>query len=147
MAKLQGFEVLRHSCMDISPDLTRVAFEYLGEKLATTGVEALVIDTIHFFIELVPLSTFIPYVHIWNVLHLDLPGATPASLFNWPLDTSPEDLDRNAAGLHTIGAILGSLAGVARCYAEKVELKIDWNDPAASKFRSISPSGAAKRVS
>jgi hypothetical protein len=42
--------------MDLNPDLTRVAFDYLAEKLATTGIGALVIDTVHFFIELVPLS-------------------------------------------------------------------------------------------
>lgn len=80
VATLHGFEVVRHSYMDLNPDLTRVTFDYLAEKLATTGVEAVVIDTIHFFIELVPLSLSIPYVHIWNVLHLDFSGATPASL-------------------------------------------------------------------
>jgi hypothetical protein len=47
-----------------------VAFDYLAEKLATTGVEAVGIETIHFFIELVPLSMSIPYVHVWNVLQL-----------------------------------------------------------------------------
>jgi hypothetical protein len=52
--------------MDLNPDLTRVTFDYLAEKLAMTGVEALVIDTIHFFVELVPLSMSIPYVHVWN---------------------------------------------------------------------------------
>src|ERR1700722_16788968 len=51
---MRGFEVVRHSCMDLNPHLTRVAFDYLAEKLATTGVEALVIDTVHFFIELIP---------------------------------------------------------------------------------------------
>src|SRR5947209_19779526 len=56
VAKLHGFEAVRHSCMDLNPDLARVTFDYLAEKLATTGVEALVIDTSHFFIELVPLS-------------------------------------------------------------------------------------------
>ena len=61
---MRGFEVVRHSCMDLNPDLTRVAFDYLAEKLTTTGVEALVIDTVHFFIELVPLSMSMPYVHI-----------------------------------------------------------------------------------
>ena len=60
VATMRGFEVLRHSCMDLNPDLTRVVFDYLGDKLATTGVEALVIDTIHFFVELVPLSMSIP---------------------------------------------------------------------------------------
>ena len=132
VAKLHGFEVVRHSCMDINPDVTRVAFDYLAEKLATTGVEAVVIDTIHFFMELVPLGMSIPYIHIWNVLHLDFSGATPASLFSDPLDTSPEGLHRNAANLHKMGAILGPLAEIARSYAEKVALEIDWNDPGAT---------------
>jgi MGT family glycosyltransferase len=132
VAKLHGFEAVRHSCMDLNPDLTRVAFDYLAEKLATTGVEALVIDTIHFFIELVPLSLSIPYVHIWNVLHLDFSGTTPPSLFNSPLDTSQDGLNRNTTNLHKLGTILGPLAEVARSYAEKVGLKIDWNDPAAT---------------
>jgi hypothetical protein len=72
VAKLHGFEVVRHVCMDLNPGLARVVFEYLPGKLATTGIEALVIDTVHFFIELVPLSMSIPYVHVWNVLHLDI---------------------------------------------------------------------------
>ena len=80
VAQLHGFEVVRHSCMDLNPDLPRVTFDYLAEKLATTGVEAVVIDTIHFFIELVPLSMSIPYVHVWNVLHLDFSGDTPEGL-------------------------------------------------------------------
>jgi len=132
VAQLHGFEVVRHSCMDLNPDLTRVTFDYLAEKLAMTGVEALVIDTIHFFVELVPLSMSIPYVHVWNVLHLDFSGATPACLFSRSLDTSPEGLNRNAVDLHKMGAILGPIAEVARSYSEKVGLKIDWNDPAAT---------------
>lgn len=132
VATMRGFEVVRHSCMDLNPDLTRVAFDYLAEKLTTTGVEALVIDTVHFFIELVPLSMSMPYVHIWNALHLDFSGLTPPSLFSSPLDSSPEGLNRNAENLHKLGAILGPLAEVARSYAERVELKIDWDDPAAT---------------
>jgi hypothetical protein len=53
---MRGFEVVRHSCMDLDPDLTRVAFDYLADKVTMTGAEALVVDTVHFFIELVPLS-------------------------------------------------------------------------------------------
>jgi zeaxanthin glucosyltransferase len=109
-----------------------VAFDYLADKLTTTGVEALVIDTVHFFIELVPLSISVPYVHIWNVLHLDFSGATPASVFSCPLDSSPEGLNRNAENLRKLGAILGPLAEIVRSYAEKVGLNIDWNDSAAT---------------
>jgi MGT family glycosyltransferase len=92
----------------------------------------LVIDTVHFFIELVPLSMTMPYVHIWNVLQLDFSGATPSSLFSSPLDTSPEGLDRNVANLDKLGSTLSPIADVARSYAEKVGLKIDWNDSAAT---------------
>jgi zeaxanthin glucosyltransferase len=132
VATMRGFEVVRHSCMDLNPYLTRVAFKYLPEKLATTDVETLVIDTVHFFIELVPLSMSMPYVHIWNILHLDFSGTTPPSLFSSPLDTSSEGVKRNAENIHKMGAILGPLAEVARSYAKKVGLKIDWNDPAAT---------------
>jgi zeaxanthin glucosyltransferase len=118
--------------MDLNLDITRVAFDYLAEKITMAGVEALVIDTIHFFIELVPLSMSIPYVQIWNVLHLDFSGATPASVFSLPLDSSPEGLRRNVENLHKLDAILGPLAEIARSYVEKVGLKIDWNDPAAT---------------
>jgi|HubBroStandDraft_2_1064218.scaffolds.fasta_scaffold02118_6 zeaxanthin glucosyltransferase len=135
VATMRGFEVVRHSCMELNLGITRVAFDYLAEKLATTGVEALVIDTIHFFIELVPLSMSIPYVHIWNVLHLDFSGATPASVFSCPLDRSPKGLKRNAENLDKLGAILGPLEEIARSYAEKVGLNIDWNDPAATRSK------------
>ncbi len=132
LAKLRGFEVMRHSFLYLNPDLTRVTFEYLPDKLAVTGVDALVIDTIHLFIELVPLSMSIPYVHIWNVLHMDFSGMTPPSLFSYPLDSSPEGLDRNAEHLYKVGAILGPTEEIARSYARKVGLQIDWNDPAAT---------------
>ena len=140
VATMRGFEVVRHTLMDLNPELTRVSFEYLPEKLTTTGVEAVAIDTIHFYMELVPLSLSIPYVHIWNVLNLDFSGATPPSLFSSPLDSSPEGLKRNAEHIQQMGAILGSLQEVARPYAEKAGLKIDWNNPlaTASKIAAIS---------
>jgi zeaxanthin glucosyltransferase len=132
VAKMRGFEVVRHSCVNLKPGLTRVALDYLPEKLATTGVEALVIDTIHFFVELVPLSMSIPYIHIWNILHLDYSGATPPSIFSGSFDCSLEGLARNAENLREMGAILGPLVKVAKSYAEKVGLSINWNDPAAT---------------
>ena len=132
VATMRGFEVVRHSCINLNPELTRVAFDYIAEKLAATGVEGLVIDTVHFFVELVPLSMSIPYVHIWNDLNLDFSGVTPPALFSGRLDTSAEGLNRNVENLHKLGEILGPMLDIARSYAEKVGLKIDWNDPAAT---------------
>ena len=48
VATMRGFEVVRLSCMNLNPDLARVAFDYLANKLSTTVVEGLVVDTIHF---------------------------------------------------------------------------------------------------
>src|SRR5262245_41325081 len=77
VATRHGLDVVRHSCEELNPHLVRVGLEYLPAKLQETGVEAVVFDTICFFHELVPMSMGIPYVHIWNVLHLDFSGLTP----------------------------------------------------------------------
>jgi zeaxanthin glucosyltransferase len=132
VAAKRGFEVVRHSCMNLNPDLTRVAFAYLADKLTMTAVEGLVVDTVHFFIELVPLSLSIPFVQVSTGIDLDFSGATPPSLFSGPLDVSPGGLNRNAENLRKLSAIFGPLAEVARSYAEKVGLDIDWSDPAAT---------------
>lgn len=132
VATMRGFEVVRYSCMNLNPELTRVAFDYLAEKLVKTGVGGLAIDTVHFFVELVPLGMSMPYVHIWNDLNLDFSGTTPPALFSGRLDTYPEGLNRNVENLHKLGEMLGPLLDISRSYAERVGLKIDWNDPAAT---------------
>src|SRR5258708_25069347 len=78
LAMLKGEDVVRYSFQEMHPQRTRITLEQLPEKLVHRGVEALVIDTIHFCAELVPMSMGIPYAHIWNVLHIDSSGATPA---------------------------------------------------------------------
>jgi zeaxanthin glucosyltransferase len=132
VAKLHGEEVLRHSSRELIPGLCKAALEHLQEKIAEAGVEALVLDKTYFYVELVAMHLGIPYVHIWNVLHLDFSGASPACIFGWPHETTPEALARNAEGLKTAGEILGPMAEVAKPYAEKAGLQIDWNDPAAT---------------
>jgi hypothetical protein len=77
------------------PQRTRITLEQLPEKLVHRGVEALVLDTIHFFAELVPMNIGIPYAHIWNVLHIDSSGATPPSLFGLNYEDTPVARTRN----------------------------------------------------
>jgi zeaxanthin glucosyltransferase len=66
------------------------------------------------------------------VLHVDFSGYTPNCLFSWPHETTPEAFARNAEGLKVAGEILAPLAEVAKPYAEKAGLEIDWNDPTAT---------------
>jgi len=73
-----------------------------------------------------------PYVHIWNILHIDRSGSSPACLFPWPYETTPEALARNVEGLKKFGGLYAPILAVAKSYAEKNGLQIDWNDPTAT---------------
>jgi MGT family glycosyltransferase len=132
LAKLHGLDVVEHSAREIHPDRCKSALEHLPEKLAETGVQGLVIDTAHFFVELVAMRLGIPYVHIWNILHLDRSGSSPACLFPWPYETTPDALARNVEGLKKFGGLLAPILAIAKSYAEKNGLHIDWNDPTAT---------------
>ena len=140
LAKLHGREVGRYSCKEINPPFGKAALANLPGKLAETGVEALVIDTFHFFVELAAMSMGIPYVHIWNFLPIDFSASTPPCFFSWPHDISPEGIARNVTGLQLVADDLGPVFAFGMAYAEKAGLKIDWSNPAAtaSKLAVIS---------
>jgi zeaxanthin glucosyltransferase len=132
VSKLHGLEVSRWSIREASAGVFSAASEHLPQKLAETGVEALVIDTIHSFLELVPMSLGMPYAQVWNILHVDFSGLTPPCLFSWPHETTPEALTRNLEGVKAAGEVFAPVAQVAMSYAEKTGLQIDWSDPAAT---------------
>jgi MGT family glycosyltransferase len=132
VAKLHGEEVVRHSTRELLPGFCKAAFDHLPEKIAETGVEALVFDKIYFNLEVVAMSMGIPYVDVWAVLHVDFSGFTPPCLFGWPHETTAEALTRNGGALRVMGEILAPIAEVAKQYAEKTGLQIDWNDPTAT---------------
>ena len=132
ISKLHGLEVARWSIREMSCDLFSAATKHLPQKLAETGVEALVIDKVHSFLELVPMSLDMPYVQVWNLLHFDLSGATPPCHFSWPYESTPEARARNIEGVKALGDIFARFAPLAMAYAEKVGLKIDWSDRAAT---------------
>jgi zeaxanthin glucosyltransferase len=132
VSSLYGLEVTRWSIREGLTGLFTAASKHLHGKLAETGVEALVIDTIHAFLELVPISLGMPYVHVWNVLHTDLSGATPPCFFSWPHESSPEALIRNRVGVETAAEMFAPLKPLAMSYADKMGLEIDWSDFAAT---------------
>lgn len=128
VAKLHGLNVIRHTLQHLAPGLTTAVFHRLPTKLVEAGVDGLVIDTAHFFIELVPMHLGLPYVHVWNVLNVDMSGATPNCLFSWPPERTPEAIARNVKGLEMFGAMLAPVAAAAMLYVEKTGLQIDWSD-------------------
>jgi MGT family glycosyltransferase len=56
-------------------------------------------------------------------------------MFSWPHESTPEALARNIEGVKAAGELFALVVPLAISYAEKVGLKIDWNDPAATASR------------
>src|SRR5580698_7413599 len=116
----------------VTPSLLKVMPGGLRKKLEENRVDAMVIDKGHLFMELVPMSLGIPYVHIWTVLHMDLSGATPVCVFPWPHETTQEAHSRNVAGVKQLQGFFAPVADSAKIYAEKYGLQINWDDPRAT---------------
>jgi MGT family glycosyltransferase len=132
VAKLHGLDVVRYTARELRPGLIKAAFEHLPGKIAETGVDALILDTLYRFIEIVPMRLRLPYVQIWNVLHFDSSGSTPLALYSWPHETSQEALARNIEGLHILPEIHDRIMPIAQLYAQRNGLEIDWSNPAAT---------------
>jgi MGT family glycosyltransferase len=135
VAKLQGDDVLRQHLGGITPSLLHDMPDCLHKKLEETNVDAMVLDKGHSFMELVPISLGIPFVHIWNTLHIDTSGATPPCLFSWPYENTPEAHARNIEGLIQVGGYFASIVAAAKAYADRVGLAIDWSDPRATSSK------------
>ena len=131
-ATMRGLALAEFAYRDLIAGLNEAAFEHLPEKLAEAGIGALVLDTIHSFIELVPMSLGIPYVHIWNVFPVDTTGLTPPSYFSWPQETTRAARARNIDGWKMIESFLPPLWAVAKPFAEKNGLTINWENPTAT---------------
>ena len=100
----------------------------LPEALATTRADAVVLDTSHYYVELIPISLGLPYVHISNALHYDYSGYTPLCFYGWPHETTPAALARNREGVANITRMVKQANPSVRAYAERAGLKIDWDD-------------------
>jgi zeaxanthin glucosyltransferase len=135
VAKLHGLEVAEYSIGKLHPKRLRAALQHLPQILSESSIDALVIDTVHFFVELVPMRLGIPYVQVWNILHLDLSGQTPPCLLDWPYETSSEGLFRNQEGVKRMYEVLSPVTAVAKQYAMVHHLDIDFSDFSATASR------------
>jgi zeaxanthin glucosyltransferase len=132
VATMHGLDVVRYTVRELTPALLKAALEHLPARIAETGVNALILDSVYLLLEIVPMHLRLPYVQIWNVLHWDFSGSTPLTLYSWPHETSPEALARNVAGLQIVSEFRRTLMPVAQSYAERNGLEIDWGNPAAT---------------
>jgi zeaxanthin glucosyltransferase len=138
VATLHGLEVVRYTGRELMPGLCKAALEHLPQKIAETGVEAFVFDTAQFFLGLVPMRLGMPYIHVWNILNMDVSGSTPPFFFTWPPYEHTPEMEvaaRKAEGMKFIEEILGPLGAIASSYAKKHGMQIDFSDPTATNSK------------
>jgi MGT family glycosyltransferase len=126
MSKLEGPEAVAFYC-GIAAKETEAIFKSLPGMLERTGVEALVLDPIQFFVELAAMKLGIPYVTVANALYLDFSGYTPPGIVGWPHEITPEAFARN------LGAITGAIRFCynegTKAYAKGLGFKTDLDHP------------------
>jgi MGT family glycosyltransferase len=136
VAKLHGPDATRWTIQGAGRAMFQLASQHLPRVIAETGVEALVIDTIHMYLEIVPISLGIPYAHVWSILNIDFSGSTLPSV--WP-GISDDTLDPRTRNLEVLkesdNAFFGIVQDLAEEYAESVGLKLDWSNPRATVSR------------
>jgi MGT family glycosyltransferase len=127
MSQLQGQEALEFT-IQCGAAMTNFMFDPLPRMLDAAGVDALVLDTYQFYMELVPMKLGMPYAHVSNALHFDYSGHTPLCVYDWPHETTPGALARNRRGVANFMEVLKRTNPGASAYAERVGIKLDWEN-------------------
>ena len=138
ISKLQGEDALKLG-VRLMMSQTEAILKSLPAIVQANRVDALVIDTVHFYAELGAMQLGVPYIHVPAAMHKDYTGNTPLCYYDWPHQTTPSALARNREGVAKFVKLLESVNAGIRAYAESVGLKIDWEDPGStlSPFATI----------
>jgi len=132
-AKLYGTEATRWTIQGAGRAMFQLASQHLPRVIAETSVEALVLDTIHMYLEVVPMHLGIPYAHVWAILNIDFSGATLPSVLPGRHEDTPEACARNIEDLkRSDNAFFGIVQELGQEYAEQAGLKLDWTNPPAT---------------
>jgi zeaxanthin glucosyltransferase len=126
-SKMQGEDALKFGIRLLMTQ-TEAILRSLPAIVQANGVDALLLDTVQYYIELGPMKLGMPYIHVSAALHRDYSGYTPPHFSDWPHETTPAALARNREGVARWAKIVGEANAGVRAYAEKARLKIHWED-------------------
>jgi zeaxanthin glucosyltransferase len=141
VSKMEGEHALQFSVRSVLAQ-SEMILKSLPAMVRASGVDALVIDTVQFYVELGAMQLGMPYIHVSAALHFDFSGYTPLSLYDWPHQTTPAALARNREGVTKFAKLLGGGNAGIRAHAKAVGLKIDWDDLSST----ISPLASISQV-
>ncbi|MBV8968956.1 MAG: glycosyltransferase, partial [Verrucomicrobia bacterium] len=131
LSVLQGEDWLR-LMIEAQGQMMQAVLSSLPAALGTARAEAVVLDTSQFYVELIPMSLGLPYVHVSHALYFDYSGYTPLCIYGWPHETIPAALARNRNGVADFTRKLKRANAAVRAYAERAGLEIDWDDPGST---------------
>jgi zeaxanthin glucosyltransferase len=131
ISTMQGEDALQYSVRSVLLQ-TETILESLPAMAQANGIDALILDTVQFYAELGAMRLGIPYIHVSAALYFDFSGLTPLGLYGWPHQTTPAALTRNREGVAKFVKLLRSSNEGLRAYANRVGLKIDWEDPGST---------------
>jgi MGT family glycosyltransferase len=131
VSKQQGEDALKFG-LSVLMAQTETILKSLPAIVQANGVDALLLDSVQFYLELGPMQLGMPYIHVSNALHLDFTGYTPLAVYGWPHETTPAALARNREGVAKFAKMLESVNGGVRAHAESAGLKVDWEDPGST---------------
>jgi len=77
LSRLSGAEALNYTVNEMMKGYTEALFQSLPETLRKAGADAIVLDQYQPYVELIPKSLGMPYVHVSNALHVDYSGRSP----------------------------------------------------------------------
>jgi zeaxanthin glucosyltransferase len=125
-SKLSGWEALEFYVPVLAKETEKI-LKSLPQMVKTTGIDALVLDPIQFFVELGAMKLGIPYVSVGLAVYLDYLGHTPLCCYDWPHATTPEALARNRKGVAQFIKLAYNEGTIA--YAREAGVGVDWDAP------------------
>ncbi len=130
-SKMQGEDALKFG-MHLLMAQTEAMWKSLPAIVQANAVDALLLDTVQFYVELGPMQLGMPYIHVSAALHRDYSGYTPPYFSDWPHETTSEALGRNRKGVERFLETLAPTIAVAKPYAKRAGLDVDWDNPLAT---------------
>jgi MGT family glycosyltransferase len=139
ISRMQGDDALQFAAQ-VMMGQSESILKSLPDVVNANGIDALLIDTVQFYVELSAMQLGMPYLHLAGAVHFDYSGYTPMCLYGRRHQTTPEAFARNREDVVKFVKILDSANAGIKAYAEKAGLEIDWEDPAStlSPLASIS---------
>ena len=136
LARLSGDAAMEYT-LKLLAALLHEQLTDLPSVLKENSIEGVVLDEASGALGLVPMRLKMPYVTVSNALPFDFTGQTPLCTSALPYDPSPEGLARNRDFLLQMAPFFGVCRDIARNYATKHGVTVDWNDPSGTLSKRL----------